>query len=116
MTPIHAVTGSDAVILTQSNSSKKYGILNPNQQEFRLTLTIHWEEYRSAGQPSGSLWLAYNLAKNTNALPGIGVEVPVVTPGGSTQTFEVVTVGEVGVLYKGVANAHVWLSYFAEFA
>jgi len=116
MNPVHAVTGSDAVILTQAVASKNYAIPNPGQQEFRLTLTIHWEEFRAAGQPSGTLWLAYNLAKNTGALPGIGVEVPVVTPGGGTQTFEVVTVGGVGLRYQGVANAHVWLSYFAEFA
>lgn len=116
MNPVHAVTGSDAVILTQAGPSKNYGIPNPNQQEFRLTLTIHWEEYRAVGQPSGTLWLAYNVAKTTSALPGIGVEVPVVTPGGGTQTFEVVTTGAVGLRYQGVANAHVWLSYFAEFA
>jgi len=116
MNPVNAVTGSDAVILTQSLPSKNYNIPNPSQQEFRLTLTIHWEEFRAAGQPAGTLWLAYNLAKNTSALPGIGVEVPVVTPGGATQTFEVVTVGNVGLRYNGVANAHVWLSYFAEFA
>jgi hypothetical protein len=116
MNPGHAVAGSDAVILTQAVPSKNYDIPNPRQQEFRLTLTIHWEEYRAAGQPSGTLWLAYNLAKNTSALTGIGVEVPVVTPGGGTQTFEVVTVGGVGLRYHGVASAHIWLSYFAQFA
>jgi len=116
MNPVSALTGSDAVILTQAVPSKSYSIPNPNQQEFKLTLTIHWEEFRATGQASGTLWLAYNLAKNTGALPGIGVEIPVVTPGGSTQTFEVVTTGGVGLIYKGVANAHVWLSYFAEFA
>lgn len=115
MHPVNAVTGSDAVILTQALPSKNYNIPNPSQQEFRLTLTIHWEEFRAAEQPAGTLWLAYNLAKNTSALAGIGVEVPVVTPGGATQTFEVVTVGGVGLRYNGVANAHVWLSYFAEF-
>jgi hypothetical protein len=116
MNPVHAVTGSDAVILTQAVPSRNYDIANPGQQEFRLTLTIHWEEFRTAAQPSGSLWLAYNLAKNTGALPGIGVEIPVVTPGGGTQTFEVVTTGGVGLRYQGVANAHIWLSFFAEFA
>jgi hypothetical protein len=116
MNPVQAVAASDAVVLTQAVPSKNYAIPNPTQQEFRLTLTIHWEEFRTAAQPAGTLWLAYNLAKNTSALPGIGVEVPVVTPGGNTQTFEVVTTGEVGLRYKGVANAHIWLSYFAEFA
>ena len=116
MNPVHAVTGSDAVILTQAVFYKNYSIPNPNQQEFRLTLTIEWEEYRQPGQPSGTLWLGYSLAKNTSAMPGIGVEVPVVTPGGCPQTFQVVTVGSVKLLYKGVGNAHIWLSYFAEFA
>jgi hypothetical protein len=116
MNPVQAVTGSDAVILTQAVSSKNYDIPNPAQQEFRLTLTINWEEYLAVGQPKGTLWLAYNLAKNTTALAGIGVEVPVVATGGVPQTFEVVTVGGVGLRYHGVANAHVWLSYFAEFA
>jgi hypothetical protein len=117
MNPVKAVTGSDAVILSPALPSKNYNIPNPSQQEFRLTLTITWEEYRAPGQRAGTLWLAYNLAKTTAALPGIGVEVPVVTPGGGTpHTFEVVTTGSVGVRYNGVANAHVWLSYFAEFA
>lgn len=116
MNPVHAVTGSDAVILTHAQPSKNYDIPNPAQQEFHLTLSIHWEEYRAAGQPSGVLSLAYNLGKNTSALPGIGVEVPVVTPGGAVQTFDVVTTGAVGLRYNGVANAHIWLSYFAEFA
>jgi hypothetical protein len=114
--PIKALTGSDALILTKAAPSQKYSIPNPHAQEFRLTLTIHWEEYRAAGQPVGTLWLAYNLAKNTPSLPGIGIEVPVVTPGGSTQTFELVTTGEVGLRYQGEANAHIWLSYFVEFA
>ena len=113
---INALTGSDALILTQAVPSKNYNIPNPNAQEFRLTLTIHWEEYRQTGQPAGTLWLAYNLAKTTPALPGIGVEVPIVTPGGTTQTFEIVTTGMVGLRYSGQANAHIWLSYFAEFA
>lgn len=116
MNPVQALTGSDAVILTQAASFKNYDIPNPSQQEFRLTLTVHWEEYRAVGQPSGTLWLAYKLGKTTSALPGIGVEVPVVTPGGSTLTFEVVTTGGVGLLYHGVGSAHIWLSYFAEFA
>ena len=114
-TTIVGTTGSNSFILRKNSPYKEIDIPGSKGQEFRLTLTIKWEEYRQPSQSAGSLWLAYNLGKDTRELTGIGVEAPIVTPGPETKTFDIVTLGEVRVLYKGSADAHVWLSYVAEF-
>ncbi len=107
------VTGSDAFILT-GNSEKKLDGLDPSGTELKLTITLHWEEYREPAQPVGSLWLEYLLGKTTQSLPGIEAVVPIVTQGPECETFVVATPGNVRIHYTGQANAHVWLSYFAE--
>ena len=96
MTTINVVTGSDAFILTSAMSEKIIqGLASFNGQEFRLTLTIHWEEFRQPTQTAGTLWLEYLLGKSTPALPGVEAVVPIVTPGPECTTFLIVTPGNV---------------------
>ena len=45
-TNIQVVTGSDAFILTSSNTDQQVNISNPSGNEFRLTITIAFEEFR----------------------------------------------------------------------
>ena len=113
-TPIKVATGSDSFILTASGNQQNVTIDNPSQKEFRLTITIGWEEYRNPGQPAGTLWLEYLLGTNTPALPGIGAVVPIENASPKNNDFLLVTRGQVAVHYTGQANAHVWLSYYAE--
>jgi hypothetical protein len=113
---VKVVVSSDAFILTSADDEKIIDpLVNPGGQEFRLTLTITWEEYRQPGQTAGSLWFEYLLGKTTPALPVIEAVVPIVTPGPECKTFLVVTLGNVRIHYTGQAKAHVWLSYYAEF-
>jgi hypothetical protein len=112
---VSVVTGSDAFILTSVDLEKKIDALDLGGQEFRLTITLHWEEYRQPAQAAGSLWLEYLLGETTPALPGIEAVVPILTPGPECKTFLVVTRGNVRIHYTGQANAHVWLSYYAEY-
>jgi hypothetical protein len=118
---IRVATGSDAFILTTADNHKRLAIENPDLKEFRLTLTITWEEFRDPAQAPGSLWLGYSLAKNTPALNGIGTSVPIpvrVAPKPENleiKTFLIVTLGEITVHYTGQAKAHIWLSFFAEY-
>jgi hypothetical protein len=113
---VKVVTGSDAFILTGADDQKDIDALTHlGEQEFRLTITLHWEEYRQPTQPAGSLWLEYQLGTTTPEPPGIEAVVPIVTPGPECKTFLIVTLGDVSVHYTGQANAHVWLSYYAEY-
>jgi hypothetical protein len=112
---VNVVTGSDAFILTSAVDEKQINALAFGEQELRLTITIHWEEYRQPGQPAGTLWLEYLLGVTTPELPGVEAVVPVVTPGPEDKTFLVVTRGNVRVHYTGQAKAHVWLCYYAEY-
>jgi hypothetical protein len=48
-TNIQVVTGSDAFILTNPTFDKRVNISNPSGKEFRLTITIAFDEFR---QPS----------------------------------------------------------------
>jgi hypothetical protein len=52
-TNIQVVTGSDAFILTSPTFDKRVNIPNPSGKEFRLTITISFEEYRQPGQEAG---------------------------------------------------------------
>jgi hypothetical protein len=63
-TDIQVVTGSDSFILTNPSSrsrrvpkrpgiEKQINIPNPSGKEFRLTITISFEEYRQPGQEAG---------------------------------------------------------------
>jgi hypothetical protein len=113
-TSIQVLTGSDAFILTSSNNEKKVDIKPPREQEFRLTITIGWEEYRNPKQPPGTLWLEYQLGKTTPALPAIEALVPIENKGPKNNYFLIATRGLVSVHYTGQAEAHVWLSYYAE--
>jgi hypothetical protein len=113
-TNIHVETGSDAFILTSANDEKLVDIDNPNGQEFRLTITIAWEEYRQPGQPAGTLWLEYLLGKTTPSLAGIEAVVPIENVAPRNNYFLIATPGNVRVHYTGQANAHVWISYYAE--
>jgi hypothetical protein len=55
---VRVVTGSDAFILTNADDQKDIDALaHLGEQEFRLTITLDWEEYRQPTQPAGSLWL-----------------------------------------------------------
>jgi hypothetical protein len=91
MRTINVVTGSDAFILTSAMSEKIIeGLASFNEQEFRLTLTIHWEEFRQPTQAAGTLWFEYLLGKSTPALPGVEAVVPIVTPGPECTTFLIV--------------------------
>ncbi len=113
---LHVVTDSDAFILTASANEKKVDTPDLQGREFKLTITIHWEEYRQPSQPAGTLWLQYQLGKTTPALPGIESVVPIVLPTPPENiTFVIVTRGNVLVHYTGQANAHVWLSFYAEY-
>ena len=113
---VRVVTGSDAFILTSADDQKNIDALaHLGEQEFRLPITLHWEEYRQPTQPAGSLWLEYQLGTTTPELPGIEAVVPIVTPGPECKTFLIVTLGDVSVHYTGQANAHVWFSYYAEY-
>ena len=118
---IRVATGSDAFILTSTGNDKKLAIKDSGGKEFRLTLTITWEEYRDPTKAPGSLWLEYLLGTTTPSLPGIGAVVPIpvlVAPKPENleiKTFFIVTRGEILVHYNGQASAHVWLSYYAEY-
>ena len=113
-TSIQVETGSDAFILTANNVTKPINISNSSGKEFRLTITIAWEEFRDPGQQAGSLWLEYLLGTTTPSLPGIEAVVPIENQGPKNNYFLIVTLGEVVIHYTGQANAHVWLSYYAE--
>jgi hypothetical protein len=113
-TNIQVVTGSDAFILTSSNTDWDVNISNPSGNEFRLTITIAFEEYRQPSQPAGSLWLEYSLGTTTTSLPSIVAAVPVENPGPKNNYFVIVTRGNVDIHYTGQASMHVWLSYYAE--
>ena len=60
---IQVVTGSDAFILTNPTFDKRVNISNPSGKEFRLTITIAFEEFRQPSQQAGSLWLEYLLGR-----------------------------------------------------
>jgi len=113
-TNIQVVTGSDAFILTNLTFDKHINISHPSGKEFRLTITIAFEEFRQPSQPAGSLWLEYLLGTPTASLPRIGAVVPVENPGPKNNYFTIVTRGDVSIHYTGHANMHVWLSYYAE--
>ena len=113
-TNIQVVTGSDAFILTSSNTDQQVNISNPSGNEFRLTITIAFEEFRQPGQQAGTLWLQYLLGTTTPSLPGIEAVVPVENPGPKNNYFLIVTRGDVVIHYTGQASMHVWLSYYAE--
>jgi hypothetical protein len=113
---VKVMTGSNAFILTSANTDQSVETPNINGREFRLTLTIHWEEYRDPSQPAGSLWLEYQLGTTTPSLPGIEAVVPIVLAAPEDcKTFLIVTHGDVDIHYTGQAKAHVWLSYYAEY-
>jgi hypothetical protein len=115
MSPIGKVTtGSDAFILTATDSDKNIPLRESDGREFRFTVTIHWEEYRDPAQRPGSLWLEADVGTAAPALPGVcaGSQIMPNRPA----TLVRVTKGAIDVHYTGVAKAHVWLSYFAEFA
>ena len=114
-TNIQVVTGSDAFILTNLTFDKHINISHPSGKEFRLTITIAFQEYRQPSQQAGSLWLEYYLGTTTASLPGIAAAVPVENPGPKNNYFTIVTLGEVVIHYTGQASAHVWHSYYAEF-
>src|SRR6476661_1635820 len=109
-TNIQVVTGSDAFILTNLTFDKHINISHPSGKEFRLTITIAFEEFRQPSQPAGSLWLEYLLGTPTASLPRIGAVVPVENPGPKNNYFTIVTRGDVSIHYTGHANMHVWLS------
>ena len=113
-TNIQVVTGSDAFILTSPTFEKNLNIPNPSGKEFRLTITIAFEEFRPPMTQAGSLWLNYLLGTTTASLPGIAAAVPVENPGPKNNYFTIVTLGEVVIHYTGQASMHVWLSYYAE--
>jgi hypothetical protein len=113
-TNIEVTTGSDAFILTSSNDEKLIIAADPDEREFRLTITIAWEEYRQPNQTAGTLWLEYQLGKTTPSLPGIEAVVPVENQSPRNNYFLIATRGLVSIHYTGQANAHVWLSYYAE--
>jgi hypothetical protein len=113
-THIDVVTGSDAFILTNASDQQSVNIDNPSGGEFRLTITIAWEEYRQPGQPAGTLWLEYLLGKQTAALNGVEAVTPIPNASPQNNYFLLVTRGLVAVHYTGQASAHVWLSYYAE--
>jgi len=124
-TDIQVVTGSDAFILNNLPRSrsrvprgtltdKLVNIPNPSGKEFRLTITIAFQEYRQPSQQAGSLWLEYLLGTTTASLPMIEAVVPVENPSPKNNYFTIVTRGEVVIHYTGHANMHVWLSYYAE--
>jgi hypothetical protein len=113
---VKVMTGSNAFILTSANADQPVETPNINGREFRLTLTVHWEEYRDPSQPAGSLWLEYQLGTTTPSLPGIEAVVPIVLAAPEDcKTFLIVTRGDVDIHYNGQAKAHVWLSYYAEY-
>ena len=113
-TNIQVVTGSDAFILTNPTFDKRVNISNPSGKEFRLTITIAFDEFRQPSQQAGSLWLEYLLGTTTASLPGIEAAVPVENPGPKNNYFLIVTRGEVEIHNTGQASMHVWLSYYAE--
>ena len=112
---LRVMTGSDAFILTSTSPEKQIDAPNLGGREFRLTITIAWEEYRDPGVSAGTLWLEYLLGKTTPSLPGIEAVVPIIIPRSENKTFVIVTRGDVVVHYTGQADAHVWLSFYAEY-
>jgi hypothetical protein len=106
--------GSDAFILTEIECDKAIEVNEPKKKEFRLTITIRWAEFRQPDQTSGSLWLFSRIGKQTPALPSITAPIQI-TPDQSVSLL-IVSHGAVSVHYTGQAKAHVWLSYYAEFA
>ena len=114
-TNIQVETGSDAFILTSTDDEMLVDLSNPSGKEFRLTITIAWEEYRQVGQPAGTLWLEYQLGKTTASLPGIETIVPIENQSPKNNYFLIATGGNVRIHYTGQASAHVWHSYYAEF-
>ena len=55
-TDIQVVTGGDAFILTNPTIEKRVNIFNPSGKEFRLTITIAFEEFRQPSQPAKPLF------------------------------------------------------------
>jgi hypothetical protein len=61
---VRVVTGSDAFILTSGDDQKDIDALTHlGEQEFRLTITLHWEEYRQPTQPTGVCGSSISLAR-----------------------------------------------------
>ena len=112
---VKALSGGDSFILTSITNEKELGIPGAAGQEFRVTLTLHWEEFRDVSQRTGTLWLEYQLGRSTKVLPGIQKVAPIHASGAEHQTFVIVTHGNVRLHYNGQAKAHVWVSYFAEY-
>ena len=112
---VKARSGGDAFILTPATNEKSLGIPEAGGQEFRATITLHWEEFRDVNQRTGTLWLEYQLGRATGELPGIQKVAPIHASGAEHQTFVIVTPGNVRIYYNGEAKAHVWVSYFAEY-
>jgi hypothetical protein len=108
------VTGSDSFILTTTATDKQISIPNPNGKEFKLSITIRWEEYRQVGQAAGNLWLYSTLGKQTPALSSVGADYKIAAL--TTTPLTIVTLGATDVHYNGQGNAHVWVSWYAEFA
>jgi hypothetical protein len=113
-TDIQVVTGGDAFILTNPTIDKRVNIFNPSGKEFRLTLTVAFEEFRQPSQPAGSLWLGYSLGTATASLPSVGTGERIENPSPKVNYFLIVTRGNVNIHYTGQASMHVWLSYYAE--
>ena len=62
-TDIQVVTGGDAFILTNPTIEKRVNIFNPSGKEFRLTITIAFEEFRQPSQPAGDSFWGIPLAR-----------------------------------------------------
>ena len=125
-TNIQVVTGSDSFVLINPSSrsrrrpktpgsEKQINIPNPSGKEFRLTITISFNEYRQPSQESGSLWLEYLIGATTASLPGpFEAVVPIENPDPKNNYFLLVTRGNVRIHYTGQGRMHVALSYYAE--
>ena len=105
-------TGSDSFILTTSSTDKAIPVPNTSGKEYKLTITMNWQEYRQVNQPAGSLWFEFTIGKQTSALPSIGTTMQIQQ---TTTSMTVVTLGAVDIHYTGQASAHVWVSWFAEY-
>jgi hypothetical protein len=110
---IQVVTGSDAFILNNlprrsrsrvprgTLTDKLVNIPNPSGKEFRLTITIAFQEYRQPSQQAGSLWLEYHLGTTTASLPMIEAVVPVENPSPKNNYFTIVTMAKSSFTTQG---------------